>query len=138
MTRRSGSASGGNIASLPITYRYDPGRRLLETTVSGDVGLVDVDEYFKKVRLEPWFPPPALTDVRKASPSLPGAEVRAIAELLRRLGPELKRAPLAVLVDSDVAFGLVRMIGLLLDDVVNVRPFRGPAAALTWLEQERP
>ena len=120
---------------MAITYSYDAGRKLLETHVSGDVRLSEVDEYFQRVSGEPWFPAASLTDVREAHASMPSTDVRAIAALLRRLGPVLRGIPLAVLVGSEVAFGLVRMLGLLLDDDVNVRPFRSAQSALAWLRE---
>ena len=41
----------------------------------------------------------------------------------------------AVIVSSDVAFGLTRMIELMLDDVITIAPFRDIVSARTWLAQ---
>jgi hypothetical protein len=121
---------------MPITYSYNAQRGLHEAVVSGEVTLAEVEAYFRQVRTEPWFPAPSLTDVRDARPSLPSEDVRAIAELLRELGPTLRGAPIAVLVSSQVGYGLVRMIELLVDDVATVRPFLDPDAAMTWLDEQ--
>ncbi len=121
---------------MPITYTYDPQRRFLDVSVSGVVRLPDVDDYFQRVSQEPWFPAASLTDVCQANAEIPSNEVRAIAALLRQLGPRLQRKPIAVLVGSDVAFGLVRMIGLLLDDELSVRPFRSRESAMAWLREQ--
>jgi hypothetical protein len=124
---------------MPISYSYDAGRGLLETAVTGEVGLADVQAYFRQVAAEPWFPAPSITDLRHASPNLPSADVRAIAQLLRRLGPRLDGTPVAAVVATDVAYGLVRMVDLMVDDVVTLRAFRDRGEALAWIaEHSRP
>ena len=61
------------------------------------------------------------------------AEIRQIVALLRRLGQESKLGPTAVLVSTDVAFGLMRMLEILVDDVAKVKPFRDEREARGWL-----
>jgi hypothetical protein len=122
---------------MSITYSFDAQQGLINTVVAGEVCLADIEAHFRQVSAEPWFPAPAIADAREAPPTIPSREVRAIVELLRQLGPRLHGAPTAVLVASDVAFGLVRMIELLLDDVVTIRPFRDRAAAFAWLAEQR-
>jgi hypothetical protein len=41
--------------------------------------------------------------------------------------------PTAIVVGSDVAYGMMRMMQALLDDVIPLRPFRSLADAETWL-----
>jgi hypothetical protein len=120
---------------MPIEYAYDSEKQLLTTIVSGDVGRHETAEYFRQVSREPWFPAPSLTDVRGASASLPSAEVRSMVELFRELGPRIREVPIAVLVDSDISYGLVRMLQLLLEESVTLRPFRDREKALHWLAE---
>jgi hypothetical protein len=42
-----------------------------------------------------------------------------------------------VIVSSDVAFGLTRMIELMPDDVITIAPFRDIGSARTWLTKSR-
>jgi hypothetical protein len=105
----------------------------MRTLSRGDVGLTDVAACIEDVQREPWFPLPTLSDVREATASIPSGEVRAIAGLLRDFSPKLRGVPIAVVVASNVSYGLVRMLGLLVDDVLTIRPFRDDASALEWL-----
>ena len=122
---------------MPIYYAFDPQQQLLETTVSGDVRFPEIREYLDRLLAEPWFPAPSVTDVCGADGNLPGHEVREIADRLRKLGPRLGGLPVAVVVGSELSYGLVRMLGLLMDDEVNLRPFRDRVGALAWLEECR-
>jgi len=121
---------------MPIQYAFDPTDRILHTTVSGFVSLEDVSDYFEKVQREDWFPSPSLTELRELKSDMSSADVRAVASLLHKLGPKLRGAPLAVLVHTDLDFGLVRMIEQLQEDDVAVRAFRDPVDANNWLKQD--
>lgn len=120
---------------MPIDYSYDSQKRLLTTIVSGDVGFAETAAHFHQVSHEPWFPAPSLTDVRGASAAIPSSEVRAMVELFRDLGPRIRGIPIAVLVDSDVSYGLVRMLQLMLEESVTLRPFRDREKALHWIAE---
>ena len=54
---------------------------------------------------------------------------------LRWLGERTRLGPTAVVVDSDLAFGIVRMVEMLVDDVCQVKPFRTKLDAELWLDQ---
>jgi hypothetical protein len=114
-----------------ISYSFDPTHGLLTTVVAGQVSAAEVTAYLHEVATKPWFPAPSVTDVRDAA-AASGEEVRAIADGFRSFGTRFGQARIAVLVDSDVSYGLVRMISLLLDDVATIRPFRDQALARAW------
>jgi hypothetical protein len=122
---------------MPITYSFDARQGLIKTVATGEIGVADIEAHLRQITAEPWFPASALADVRETSPNVSSEEVRAIVALFRLLGPRLQGSPIAVLVGSDAAYGLVRMIELLLDDVVTITPFRDQAAAITWLSQHK-
>lgn len=122
---------------MPITYAYDATASVIHTVVTGDVRLRAIAEHLDAIGAEPWFPAPALVDTRQAAPNIPSDEVRSVVEMFRRLGPQLNGVPIAVLVSSDVAFGLVRMMELMLDDVVTIAPFRDAASARRWIDESR-
>jgi hypothetical protein len=79
-----------------------------------------------------------MVDTRLAAPEISSAEIRTIVASLALIGPRMEGAPIAVIVPSDLAFGLVRMIGLLLDDRLHIVPFRDPSAAAAWLTATMP
>lgn len=118
---------------MPIAYSYDAVRGLIQTVATGHVSPVEAAAHFRDVGNEPWFPAPSLADVRAASTDMSGEEVRQIANHFRQFKPPLRDTPIAVVVSSELAYGLVRMMGLLLDDVAVIHPFRDIAAAMEWL-----
>jgi hypothetical protein len=118
---------------MPIAYTYDAVRGLSHTVVTGRITPDEAATYFTQISQEDWFPAPSLTDAREASPNLSGEEIRAITKHFRSIETTLTSVPLAVLVSSEVAFGLVRMVGLLLDDAAMIHPFRDLERAMQWL-----
>jgi hypothetical protein len=54
---------------------------------------------------------------------------------LRWLGERTRLGPTAVVVNSDVAFGIVRMIEMMVEDVALVKPFRDKLDAELWLDE---
>ena len=121
---------------MPIVYSFDAEHGLIRTVVTGHVTRADVGEYFRQVQKESYFPAPSLTDVRDASADLSGDDVRGITKDFQCFGEAMRPCPIAVVVSSELSYGLTRMISLLLDDVANIRPFRDEDAATAWLEVE--
>ena len=120
---------------MPISYSFDPSLRLVMTFATGEVSFAEIRDHIGHVMGEPWFPAPALVDTRGASADIPGEEVRQIVELLGSLASAMHATPIAVLVPSDLAYGLVRMIGLLLGDRLSIVPFHDAAPAMSWLQK---
>jgi hypothetical protein len=65
--------------------------------------------------------------------ALSPAEIRKIVASVRNLCQECKFGPTAVLVGTDFAFGIMRAMEMLLDDVAEIRPFREERLARSWL-----
>jgi hypothetical protein len=61
------------------------------------------------------------------------AEIRKIFALVRSLGRQSKFGPTAVPVSNDYAFGIMRAMEVLLEDVSDIRPFRDEHLARSWL-----
>jgi hypothetical protein len=61
------------------------------------------------------------------------ADVRRIVELLRSLSRESKLGRTAILVSTDYAYGLMRMLEMLVEDVCQIRVFREEQEARAWL-----
>jgi hypothetical protein len=61
------------------------------------------------------------------------AEVQELLELLRSLVRSHCLGRTAVVVSTDVAYGIMRMLKVLVEDVCVVRPFRDLPAAELWL-----
>lgn len=65
--------------------------------------------------------------------ALSPTEIRQIIALVRSLSQQSKFGPTAVLVATDFAFGVMRAMEALLEDVAEVRPFRQENLAHSWL-----
>jgi hypothetical protein len=56
-----------------------------------------------------------------------------VVALIRSLGKESTLGPTAVLVADDFAFGIMRMLEALVEDVAEIRPFREEQLSRAWL-----
>lgn len=75
-----------------------------------------------------------LIDAIQATVVFGTAEVRLIIDRLRELGSRDILGPTAVVVGNDVSFGMLRMLGVLVNDVCDIQPFRNLADAERWLD----
>ena len=75
-----------------------------------------------------------LIDGRAATPTWSSAQAREIVELLTTFGRKSALGPTAVVVADDLAFGMLRMLEILLEDVCIVKPFYDYDTAEQWLQ----
>lgn len=118
---------------MSITYAFDPQHRWIRTTVEGSVSVAEIAAHLRAVQNEPWYPCPALVDTRHAEADLSNADIRSVVARLSELSRHTRDARIAVVVPSGVAYGLVRMIGIMLEHQMSVYPFYDMAAAEGWL-----
>ncbi|HVN31723.1 MAG TPA: hypothetical protein VMT45_07020 [Thermoanaerobaculaceae bacterium] len=90
---------------------------------TGSVTVAKVGAHFEEEQAARGLSYGELIDGRDAHAIFRSAEVREIAYLFRSQGKTENLGPTAVLVSSELGFGMMRMLGLLLDDVCAVRPF---------------
>jgi hypothetical protein len=113
---------------------------MLSSILRGHFTKDEVSGYRDAVRSDPAYRPglPALIDCRQTSTLLSTADLRALAEELKRPAPTASRPwRYAVLVSSDVAFGLARMFEAFVRDApIDIRPFWDREEAVTWLRSE--
>jgi hypothetical protein len=122
---------------MGFTTRFDHDRREIYTTAEGSITLEDIRQHLLKGQAEGALSYPEVYDARNAEPHFSSAEVRMVVETMRALSKESKLGPGAVIVGSDLAFGMMRMLGMLVEDVCQVRPFRTPAEADWWIDNVR-
>src|SRR5208283_3671390 len=116
-----------------IGYSVDVKQRLVTTVAEGMVSVADVREHLSSEQRDSALPFRELIDARHAWIDLSSAEVREIVNLLRSLSLQHYLGPTAVVVSSPVAFGVMRMLENLVEDVCVVRAFRDFAQAETWV-----
>jgi hypothetical protein len=118
---------------MGISVEVDHARRRVYARASGPVTFGDIQTHLAEEGSEGGLPYRELVDGRDGEPQISAAEVRDVVELLRTLGKSSQLGPTAVVVDTDVAYGMLRMLEILLGDVCEIRPFRDPAEAESWL-----
>ena len=118
---------------MPITHTIDPEQGRLSATASGCVTLADILHHLNEERLAAGLGFAEVIDGRTGTVAFSPDDVRKLVDVLRDLGTRQSLGPTAVVVSSDYAFGMMRLLEMLLDDVCRVRPFRDPADAERWL-----
>lgn len=117
---------------MPSTLALDPGRRLVTLVLTGALTIDDLDEVRARMVSHPAFDPAFgfLVDVSAAD--LRGLDVHALRE--RAPHPPV-HGPLALVADSEVAFGVSRMYELAGEGTRAgpVAVFRDREAALAWI-----
>jgi len=119
---------------MPAFYKIDKERKLVMTTHSGVLTIADALGHQEKLPKDPDFDPSfsQLFDVTHVT------DVQLTAEDVRRLArtsvfsPDSRRA---IVVDSDLKFGLARMFEVLRDTMgeKGIRVFRNLEDALDWI-----
>ena len=118
---------------MGIIATVDHTRQRVVVRTEGTITLDDVLAHLEEERREAGLSYSELIDGRGSIPALSSADVRAIVDALSRVAKESRLGPTAILVDTDLAYGLLRMLEILVEDVCAVRPFRHQEEAEKWL-----
>jgi hypothetical protein len=70
---------------------------------------------------------------RGAGPEVAPSDIRRVVELLRKLSQGTEPGRTAMLVFTGYAFGMMRMLGVLVADVSEIRVFGDEEEVRTWL-----
>jgi len=116
-----------------IGYSVDVKQRLVTTVAEGRVSVAEVRKHLSSEQRDSALPFRELIDARHAWIDFSPAEVRELVDLLRSLSIQHYLGPTAVVVSSPVAFGVMRMLEALVEDVCVVRPFHDVAQAESWI-----
>jgi len=116
-----------------VTLAVDHARRFVSARAQGLIILADISAHMEEERIAGALAYRELIDGRGATPAFSSEDVRSVVAILRRLGSDSLLGPTAVLVDSQVGYGVLRMFEALLDDVCAVKPFYQREAAEEWL-----
>jgi hypothetical protein len=119
---------------VPIACSIDHNLRYMAAIASGPIAWEDVRSHLLVERLEGGLSYSELIDARTATPTWSSDQTREIVELLTTLSRKFTLGPTVVVVSSDIAFGMLRMLGILLEDICIVKPFRNYEAAEQWLQ----
>lgn len=120
---------------MPILSKIDHTRREIRAVAVGPVTFADVDQHLMRERHWDGLAYREFIDGRGAGLQLTPGDVRRTVEILRRLSMETKLGRTAILVSSDYAYGLMRMLEMLVEDVCEIRVFRDEHMAEAWLNE---
>jgi hypothetical protein len=116
-----------------LSHTVDVERNEVTTIAEGTVTLQEVLAHLQREESDSALPYRELIDARNALVRLSSSELQQIVERLRSLARSRRLGPTAVVVSTDVAYGILRMLQILVEDVCVVQPFRDLTAATLWL-----
>ncbi|MCL5736870.1 MAG: hypothetical protein M1274_15095 [Actinobacteria bacterium] len=121
---------------MPIVFTVvDHDQPYLEAVASGQVTADEVRAHLLDECRARALSYPELIDACTATPDWSSREARDIVDVMKILGEESTLGPTAVVVSTDYAFGMIRMLEILLDGSCILRPFRSCEEARHWLSR---
>jgi hypothetical protein len=118
-----------------LSHTVDAARNEVTTTAEGTVTLEEVRAHLSREKGDFALPYRELIDAREAVVRLSSSELQEIVRLLRTLARSHRLGRTAVVVSTDVAYGIMRVFQVLVEDVCEVQPFRDLTAAALWLNE---
>lgn len=118
---------------MPLVHVFDTQRNRLNCRARGPITWGDIQHHLEAERADQYLGHAELIDATEATVAFSGDEVRHIVESVRQLGTAHRLGPTAIVVSGDLAYGVVRMLEVLLEGICPVRPFRTTAQAEEWL-----
>jgi hypothetical protein len=118
---------------MPVTYALDNERHGLFAAASGPITIDDIRTHLTQEHRSKGLAYRELIEASRATVAFSASDVRATVEILRAYAREGVLGPTAIVVGNDLAYGMIRMLGILLEDICEVRPFRARQEAEQWL-----
>jgi hypothetical protein len=118
---------------VAITHAVDHDHRWVSATADGRITYSDVDRHLTAEHADGGLGYPELVDATSAAIDLSTDDIHALVSRVRKLAQTEAMGPTAVLVGSDVDYGVMRMVEMLAEPHAAVRPFRDRAEAEAWL-----
>jgi len=116
-----------------LSHTVDVERNEVTTIAEGTVTLQEVLAHLHREESDSALACGELIDARHAIVKLSSSDVHQIVEVLRSLARCRRLGRTAVVVSTDVAYGIIKMLQILVEDVCVVQPFRDLTAATLWL-----
>jgi hypothetical protein len=139
---RSNQEAQGHVSLMgeimPFILSVDHERKEVDTVAIGPITYADTVDHLLAERHFEELTYKEFVDARGAGFLWTRDEIREIVAMVRSMSHESKFGPTAILVSSDVAFGMMRMLEALLDDVAEIRPFHDEQEARAWLATKSP
>lgn len=124
-------ARGGT--AMPVIQEVDPERREMRTMADGAITMDDIRKHLTNEHRDKGLPYRELIEASRATVAFSPSDVRATVEILRAYGKEGVLGPTAIVVGNDLAYGMLRMLAILLEGICELEPFRTRQEAEQWL-----
>ena len=120
---------------MPIVLDVDHPNQGAHAVATGVITLEEIRSHMEEEFRRSGLAYRELIDASGARLAISAQEAWSVMELLRSYGRKGALGPTAIIVADELSYGMCRMIGILLDDVCELRPFRASdrAAAEQWL-----
>ena len=125
---------------MPAILQYDAQKRILVVTVQGEVTMAELAEVGEKISTSTTYPPNVNTlwDLRKADIGIFNKQIQQRLILLREQLRNRGRARLAMVVEDDLGFGLLRMYAIHSEHLPQpIKVFKNYAEAQAWLQADQ-
>jgi len=125
---------------MGVTRTLDPEKHILYTTITGQITVAEVRADMMRLTAVPGYTPdmPGIIDMRGATAGLTSDELRQIADTIKSNPKVVSGARRALLVSSDLMYGLYRMFAAYVSDgTIEYQVFRDKEKALAWVEEGR-
>ena len=122
---------------MPMTYEIDPEARLVRLLGTGLITDEEMVRCISTLRADPRLEPDmnTLSDMREIEVGFTSTGVARMLDVMEKTADRRRSARSAIVVSTDLAFGMGRMVELQSDERVDptFRIFRDMDAALEWL-----
>lgn len=118
---------------MPITFEIVPSLKRLSSVAEGIVTYSEIMAHLEKERDSNCLHLRELVDAERANAAFSSEEVRQVVDRLRDLGRHSALGATAIVVGNDISYGMLRMLGILAEEVCDIRPFRSRSEAEGWL-----
>jgi hypothetical protein len=118
---------------MAFTHQIDQVNQRLLVHVTGAVTFQEIVAHLQDESRDGALGYPELVDAREATAAFNAAEVRHIVALLEQMARSSRLGPTAVVVADDVTYGMIRMMGILVELTCEIQPFRDIESAERWL-----
>ena len=118
---------------MPVTQAVDHQRREMHATAEGPITMDDIRKHLAQERRDQGLAYRELIEASGATAAFSASDVRTTVGNLRAYGQEGELGPTAIVVGNAVAYGMLRMLAILLEDVCALQPFRTRQEAEEWL-----
>ena len=132
-------ASGKERSQMPIEHKIDPETGIMHVRRWGHIDTQDEKEAFQKRSKDPLLvsDTPVIVECREVDPADSTEVVQYIADRTTRIAADLDCGPIAIIVSSDVEYGMARMYMTMTETMhPNTEVFRSYDEGLAWLLRE--